>query len=437
MKFGASLRSAMLALMIFPALVSALRAAPVEYKLDAQDKVRVKIYEWRETLGELYEWSALNGELIVNASGMVSLPLIGEISATGRTPAELSVLISEGLQAKAGLVDRPSVIVEVLQYRPFYILGLVERPGEYPFRPGMTAIQAISIAGGLLRPGNQSTWQIGRDVISARGDLRLLNQNKSRLIVRRARLEAELGGGDTIAFPPELLASKDSALADIIRDEQLVFDSRRDAFRQKTEMLSKHKDFLRQEIEVLQAQMTVKAKQQASMEAELKSVRSLVKKGLQTSPRQALLERGAAVYEIGQLELNTSILRAHQDTAKVDESILDMTVQRRNELLAELQQVREDYHEVVEKIATAQLLILEAAAAGTRPEPQQPAASGNENAKFVIHRRGKLIADANLSEALVEPGDVVEIQPSVLEMPRNITVQSTTNVDEKAIAAQQ
>lgn len=430
------LGAVLLALMFMPASLKAQESALLDYRLHVQDKVKIRVYEWRESLGELYEWSAINGEQIVNASGMVSLPLIGEIPATDHTPAEFAAVISERLQTKAGLAGRPSVVVEVLEYRPFYVIGIVERPGEYTFRPGITVMQAIGAAGGLQRPGGQSSWQMGRDVISARGDLNLLTQTASRLIARRARLEAELKDSETIAFPPELQDDDDNSIADIKRDEQSIFESRRNAFQQKVEMLNKHRTLLEQEIYLLQAQIRVKSKQQDSMEAELSGVRSLVKKGLQTAPRQSILERGAAVFEIGRLELETSVLRSRQEIAGVDEDILDMKSRRQNEILAELQQVGTSRQEVLEKVRTAQELIRQAEAAGVQPQAQQSTSGGVDSVNLVIHRGDKFLASRPAPDLQIEPGDVIDVRPIPLEPLRKLTLGSILAPYNSASAAQ-
>jgi hypothetical protein len=113
-------------------------------------------------------------------------------------------------------------------------------------------------------------------------------------------------------------------------------------------MLNKHRTLLEQEITV--ASPDKSEVQAAGLDgAELSGVRSLVKKGLQTAPRQSILERGAAVFEIGRLELETSVLRSRQEIAGVDEDILDMKSRRQNEILAELQQVGTSRQEVLER----------------------------------------------------------------------------------------
>src|SRR5256885_9964503 len=76
------------------------------------------------------------------------MPLIGSVPARGRTTAGLAAAISAKL--RAGFIRDPSVAVEIEAYRPFFILGEVAAPGQYPYVPNMTAESAIAIAGGVL-----------------------------------------------------------------------------------------------------------------------------------------------------------------------------------------------------------------------------------------------------------------------------------------------
>lgn len=82
--------------------------------------------------------------------------------AQGRGTDELAAAIAQALQA-GGLILHPSVAVEVSTYRPFYILGEVNTPGQYPFRPGMTVLTAISIAGGFTYRACQDYAGVTRD----------------------------------------------------------------------------------------------------------------------------------------------------------------------------------------------------------------------------------------------------------------------------------
>jgi polysaccharide biosynthesis/export protein len=107
------------------------------YTLDAGDKLRVVVYG-QEGLTNTYA---------IDASGSITMPLIGSVPARGRTAAGLAAEITAKL--RNGYIREPSVAVEIEAYRPFFILGEVQAPGQYPYVPNMTVESAIAIAGGF------------------------------------------------------------------------------------------------------------------------------------------------------------------------------------------------------------------------------------------------------------------------------------------------
>ncbi|MDX5330581.1 MAG: polysaccharide export protein [Caulobacteraceae bacterium] len=120
---------------------ASVRLVP-EYRMGPGDKVRVI------TFGE----ESLTGEFFVGGSGNISLPLIGEVRAQGLTIPEFQRAIEASLQE--GYLRDPRVSVEVLNYRPFYILGEVENPGEYPYTNGLSVLNAVATAGGFTYRAN-------------------------------------------------------------------------------------------------------------------------------------------------------------------------------------------------------------------------------------------------------------------------------------------
>lgn len=109
-----------------------------EYRLAPGDVVRIITY------GE----DPLTGEFRVSDQGMVALPLAGSVKASGLTPHQLEEAVAAMLR-KRGMLTRPSVSVEVSTYRPIYVLGEVNKPGQYPYQPGMTVVSAAAVAGGF------------------------------------------------------------------------------------------------------------------------------------------------------------------------------------------------------------------------------------------------------------------------------------------------
>ncbi|MEY9281416.1 polysaccharide biosynthesis/export family protein [Bradyrhizobium yuanmingense] len=124
-----------------PVGYAAPMAAPVRngasYHLDAGDKLRVVVY------GQ----EGLTNSYAIDAGGSITMPLIGAVPARGRTTAGLAGEIAARL--RNGYIREPSVAVEIETYRPFFILGEVLAPGQYPYVPNMTVESAVAIAGGF------------------------------------------------------------------------------------------------------------------------------------------------------------------------------------------------------------------------------------------------------------------------------------------------
>jgi polysaccharide biosynthesis/export protein len=112
-------------------------ASDTSYRLDAGDRLRVVVY------GQ----DGLTNTYAIDAGGAITMPLIGSVPARGQTPAGLAAAISARL--RSGYIREPSVAVEIEAYRPFFILGEVAAPGQYPYVPNMSVESAVAIAGGF------------------------------------------------------------------------------------------------------------------------------------------------------------------------------------------------------------------------------------------------------------------------------------------------
>lgn len=95
-----------------------------------------------------YQEDALTAEFRVSDSGTIALPLIGVMNAAGLPTDALAAQVSDAL-VKRNLLVAPSVAVEVVTYRPIFVLGEVSKPGQYPYQPGMTMVTAAAVAGGF------------------------------------------------------------------------------------------------------------------------------------------------------------------------------------------------------------------------------------------------------------------------------------------------
>ena len=121
------------------------------YKLGSDDQVRVTVFRHED----------LSGEFRVDGEGYFSLPLVGEIQAGGKTVRDLETDIVNAFQ-EGGYLINPRVAIEVLNYRPFYIVGEVNNQGGFPYVNGMTVETAVGLAGGYTYRANQSAFTLRR-----------------------------------------------------------------------------------------------------------------------------------------------------------------------------------------------------------------------------------------------------------------------------------
>ena len=149
------------------------------YKLGAGDRLRIVVYD-QPSLTNIYE---------VDQTGDISFPLIGDVSAADSTADALAGRIEARL-ATAYLRD-PNVTVEVATYRPFFVLGEVGNPGQFPYVPGMTAEKAVAVAGGFSDRANRRVVRVSRTV-------------NGKLYESRVSVIEPIRPGDTVYVPESL-----------------------------------------------------------------------------------------------------------------------------------------------------------------------------------------------------------------------------------------
>lgn len=138
------------ALMVLAGIPGAFGQEQADYQTGSGDKLRVIVFGHED----------LSGEFLVDGSGYISFPLIGNVKAGDLTVRELELAIIDKL--KPDYLKNPRVGVEVLNYRPFYILGEVKNPGSYPYVSGMKVINAIALSGGYTYRGREKKLVIIR-----------------------------------------------------------------------------------------------------------------------------------------------------------------------------------------------------------------------------------------------------------------------------------
>lgn len=125
-------------------------AAEGPQHLQNGDKIKVTVF------GE----DRLSGEYSIDSGGTVSMPLAGTVKAAGLTKQQLEQTLAK--KFRGDYLKNPKVTVEVAAYRPIYLLGEVEKPGEYPYKLGLNALSAVALAGGLTYRASQSRVLVRR-----------------------------------------------------------------------------------------------------------------------------------------------------------------------------------------------------------------------------------------------------------------------------------
>jgi len=395
-----------------------------DYIIRADDRLKIKIFQYPE----------LSGEYTVSAIGTISIAAVGEVSVDGFSTKEVANRISERF-IRAGLSDKPGTSVEVLQSRPVYVLGDVQKPGEYPFRPGVTVLQAVSFAGGWLRFNDPGLMRVERETITIKGELRNLVRKYYQLVAHRSRLNAELMLNRDVEFSSDLerQARNDSTLSQLLDEERSLLHIRVEAMKNQIESLEKARGLYEREIEAVSRQIQANKVQYESVGNELKDVKALARQGLATSSRLMGLERMQAQIEMNEQGYHTLILRARQNISQVDQKVFDLKSERNASLTAELQKTRIDLDEVGGKFETNQSLLMEA-------QLMVPTMVGNSDG--VVETRSLTVVRVQDGKALsieadenteLLPGDVLRVQRSILPTalgpqqflgPRNVVTQT-------------
>lgn len=388
------------------ALSLAVPAMADEYRLGSQDKLNIRIAEWQTVEGTFRDWAAVNGEYSVGPAGNLSVPFVGELPAAGKTTSEVAAAISVALQRKLALSDKPEASVEMVQFRPFYISGEIQTPGQFPYVPELTVLKAVSIAGGIRRNADYGP-QIGKDLVTAKGNFDIYDDQRVRLIVKRARIDADLAGKASFDVPKEV--EGDPRLPAIVADEMQILTADQKALKLKLQALDELKGVLQAEIEALQKKIVNQQRQVDLAKQQLESIGPLVQKGLVVNTRVLSSEQSVANLQGQILDYETAILTAKQSISKASQDAIDAQNTLNSNLASSRQQVEADLNEAALRVGMQKGLIAQA----SDPATTAAITSGEEPTLLYSLVR---VADGKTSEieakedTPVLPGDVIKVK---------------------------
>jgi len=288
--------------------------------------------------------------------------------------------------------------------------GDVQRPGEYPYRPGLTIIEAVGIAGGYYRP-EIGLLRLDRDMALAKGDIRALSGKQNRLLARETRLTAMLAGRDDMPLPAEFQDKQDNPeISAIVAGERAALALDRDNARSDQEALEKVRSLYLHEIDSLRGQVKALTKERDGILEQLNQLRALSARGLALTPTLFSLERSYAQVVNEEESIGTSIVRAQQNIALAEQQAQERSFKRRRDNGRELQQTKDELAEVRARIRTAGDLLAEAQISAPA-EARNFLAERTEESRFTLVRKdGETTREIAADETTrVLPDDIIKV----------------------------
>ena len=341
----------------------------------------------------------LSGEYRVSPDWTITIPVIGRVALGASDPSELERVLSERVSRIAGRAG--FVTVEISQYNPIYITGLVSTSGAIAWRPGMTVLHAVSMAGGLYRSDGKGGL-LGGDLEATR--IQRATADLSRVLAHLARLKAERSEAKEIKIPDRLveLVGLSEAQA-LIKAQQSSFESRRSAEKAEQETLTRGIVANEQELLGLKEQR-LRVAEQLKLRTELyDKLTELLKSGIVR--RDRVMEELAQIANLEEKATNVSVA-----ITRADSSVTQMRRQ-----LAELGQERQavlDTEVLKQERESAQLEIeIQSAAAAYKKTSGALDVNKKLAIEYRVTRAGQDATNASMADEFtaLRPGDVVVV----------------------------
>ncbi|MFT6556370.1 MAG: protein involved in polysaccharide export with SLBB domain [Sneathiella sp.] len=371
-----------------------------EYTLDTGDVLSIKLLERNE----------ISGDVIVGMDGTISLPGIGTIVARDETVRGLERKL---LKRISETVVQPSLAVQMVEYRPFFILGEVGEAGGYPYQPGLTVLKAVSVAKGFKSTRNDLN-QFSKQLANLRAK-QALGNNVTTLAsaeVRRARVLAEQADQDTFTFDPGSgIISKLPNLGTIIETEQSLFAKRRISHKKQLDQVKETIAARQLELQSYKKRMSSKDDLNDQIDKEVREVRKLRKQGLVPVERVNRLIREQLNIRGQVLQTNSLLRQAQVSLSLSQEKLISLTEGLKVELAQEVREL-EDQISILKTSIKGELEIMESTGDGYRPS----AGSDQIGYGFEIHRKDQLLTGKIDFNTPILPGDtliVLRIRPSL------------------------
>lgn len=397
---------------------TAPQAAPQEEKMATVDGPDVDLSTVERLRLRVFGYAESSGEYGVDL-GMISLPGLGRVPVAGKTVRSLEAHISQRLSS----ISRREVTVsaEVARYQPFYTTGMVARAGAQEWRPGLTLIQAMALAGGILRNGGASDETPERTVA--------LQQTRSQLqfaLAQYERLKAEKAGSASMQPSSRLTQLSDSSaqvgkasLSTFLARQNELLDEQRAAHITQIASLERESAAALKEVEAAEVHYRVAGQQIRIARQLMDGLNQLKGQGMVANSRYLAQQNDVLTGEVRLAESRALVERARARVAAIERQITMLRQERRA--------VLNDRIEILEREIAQHELTL---AASTNGRERETGTSTGPSVEFNIARKansGLATISANLFTEIL-PGDVIIVSSSSERAARAALSASATTV---------
>jgi len=397
--------AAFLMLFIASSMNAALADTDTGQKLAPGDRIAVIVFGQPE----------LTGDFTVDSAGNIQYPLVGPIEVKNLTTSESQRAIADKLAD--GILNNPSVSVRLTEPRPIYVLGDVKLPGSYPYRYGSLVKTAVAQAGGFGF-AEQSPGAALSEFLVADERVRVLGTTLRILLVRQARLEAQLNGAEAFAAPPLPPAEHESDTASLVAKEAEAFQIEKEAVKKRAELVQTQRPQLLAETNAIQGQIDAEKQQIALVQAEIDQYSKLSEKGLTKSSSMLELKLSLASRQSNVWRLEAERSRVQNSVMEFDRSVQELETARKKQILTELQDTRQKLREIDATLPAAQ----EVREIKLRHTGGATGAAVAREIAVTRLRNNEVTTLAAGENDLLEPGDIIEIR----RLPSNVPAPSLT-----------
>ncbi len=373
------------------------------YTLGPGDRLQLSAYQ-REDLSGLFR---------VRPDGSVSVPLIGSVPAKGLTPTELERDLVEAIAKATGRAV--PVTVEVDTWRPIYTVGDVDKPGSYPFTPGMTVLQALAVAGGVYRP----LREIGAiDMTRQAATVVQFNERLKLALAERARIIAEQTGGKLVEASKKLLQMADSKeVQRLMETENAILKENQRTLKVAYDAKNNEIGHIKSEIDAYREQRKELALRVKLVTEELERYESLANKGLARSARTLQLRTEIANLEGTSHAVLASIARSERALIEASRMKDTLQTEKRLELEQQLRRVEGEIRELEKSLDIFEDLMLRISSSSFSEVTATKLMKSYEIVRVSADKQ-EIIKAAETT--LLQPGDVVRITTEKTQSPDTI-----------------